>query len=231
VITELRVFTEEGMRKFDDVFSMEPEDRPARAKQLAKSSSYTEVIASNLQIPMPASRLEFARKMDEIAQNDPRVASLIHNSNLWSWIAAASMETLVAAGFEVKNKKRWLHTPGSITEYRHMFSSAFLSYHSHKSNPAAAMAVLCQPLGVFGEILEQVLATRALAGSIGAELATELYFDKTSQDLKSGSGGKGPGSPRRLVAFLNQIRLTVDIKSMTLQELVDLLPGEFARFR
>lgn len=231
MITELRVFTDEGMRKFGEVFYLEPEDRPGRAKQLAHSSSYTELIASNVQIPMPTSRLEFARKLDEIAESDPRVAGLIQNSNFWSWVAAASMETLVDAGFAVKDRKRWLHTPGSITEYRHMFSSAYLSYQSHKSNPNAAMAVLCQPLGVFGEVLEQVLATRALAGSVGAELATELYFDKSNKDLKSGSGGKGPGSPRRLVAFLNQIRLTVDIKSMTLQELVNLLPGEFARFR
>ncbi len=231
MITEIRVFTDEGMRKFGEVFDLEPEDRPARAEQLAHSSSHTEVIASDIQIPMPASRLDFARKLDEIAESDPRVAVWIHNSNLWSWIAAASMETLVAAGFQVKDRKRWLHTPGSITEYRHMFSSAYLSFQAHKSNPNTAMAVLCQPLGVFGEILEQVLATRSLAGSIGAELATELYFDTSTKDLKTGSGGKGPGSPRRLVAFLNQIRLTVDIKSMTLQELVDLLPGEFARFR
>jgi hypothetical protein len=93
------------------------------------------------------------------------------------------------------------------------------------------MAILCSPLGVFGEVTEQILASRSIAGSVGTELATSLYYDPETKKNKTGSGSKDDGSPRRLAAFLNQIKLTVDYKSMTVPELLDLLPEEFERFK
>lgn len=62
------------------------------------------------------------------------------------------------------------------------------------------------------------------------ELTTRLYYDPKTATTKAGAGGKGPGSPRRLVTVLNQFDLTWDLYAATADELVKLLSGEFKRF-
>ena len=231
MITELRMLNSMGMQRLDAIFGESEEEMAALANQIAWDDLCTEVLVTGVNLPMPSTRLEFAKALDQHIGSGKAHSAQAQNPLLWSWIGVASMKPLYDAGFTIGKRTRWVYTSGSMSAYRHMFSSAYISYQSHKADPDSAMAILHQPLGVFGEVLEQVLATRALAGSVGAELATSLYFDKTKLTNKSGSGGKGAGSARRLVAFLNQIRLTIDVKSLKLQELLDLLPSEFSKFR
>jgi hypothetical protein len=63
------------------------------------------------------------------------------------------------------------------------------------------------------------------------ELATHLYYDSKSGTTKKGSGGKGGGSPRRLVDILRQFDVTWDLYAMSLKEFWTILPKEFEKFR
>ena len=231
MIAELRLLNSLGLKKLEEVFSEPEEERAALANAIAWDNSLTEVVAIGVTIPMPATRLEFAKAIDSYIGPGSEHSSLAQNPLLWSWIGAASMQVLFDAGNKIGKRTRWIYTSGSMSAYRHIFSSAYISYQSHRTDTDSAMAILHQPLGVPGEVVEQIMATRALAGSVGAELATALYFDKSKQANKPGSAGKGEGSSRRLVAFLNQIRLTIDIKSMKTAELLALLPSEFSKFK
>lgn len=62
-------------------------------------------------------------------------------------------------------------------------------------------------------------------------VATDLYVDPSTGKAKSGAGGKGPGSARRLADMVNQLDLTWDLYAMFPKGLLTLLPKEFDRFR
>jgi len=62
------------------------------------------------------------------------------------------------------------------------------------------------------------------------ELATKLYYDPKLKTTRRGAGGKGAGSPRRLVAVLNQFDLTWDLYATTTPTLMKMLPKEFEKF-
>jgi hypothetical protein len=231
MIEHLRSFNSTGAAAYLSLFNESTtSDIPARAYELSIDPGLTTVIVSDLNLEIPRTRLELARSLDPHIGDESENEQEARNPDFWNWLAAHLMKSVIEDSDKVGDRKRWLYTHGSSSEYRHIFASAHQTFSSHKDNLDSVMGLLCQDLGTFGEVLEQVLATRALAGSVGAQLASAIYYDPVSARNKPGSGGSGPGSPRRLVAFLNQIRLTVDIKSMSVKELVDLLPPEFDKF-
>jgi hypothetical protein len=94
------------------------------------------------------------------------------------------------------------------------------------------MALLCGPIYKQGDIVEQLASRQELITNkslIG--VATVLYYDSTSGRAKRGAGGKGLGSPRRLADIIDQFNLTWDLYTMTLEEILELLPDEFDKFK
>lgn len=64
------------------------------------------------------------------------------------------------------------------------------------------------------------------------EAAYALYFDNTSQKPKRGSLMKNsPGTLYRFIDVVQQLDLTYDLYSMTGDQILQLLPGEFDRWR
>lgn len=84
-----------------------------------------------------------------------------------------------------------------------------------------------------GEITEQMMARQEILSSDGVmRLASYLYFDMHSGTFKKGAASRtSAGCVNRYVAWLQQIQLTFDIFSISRDELAELLPPEFDRFR
>ena len=59
----------------------------------------------------------------------------------------------------------------------------------------------------------------------------ELYWDPSRGRTKRGSGGKDPGSPRRLMDYLHQLELNYDLRSISTDRLLSFLPEEFDKYR
>ena len=231
MISSLRTFNEAGSAAFEELFLDGDKSLISQqARSLADDHSLTVEIAGAVNLPVPATRLELARVLDSFIGSASVNEEESRNSNFWNWLSARLMFEVLEDPAKPGDKKRWLYTPGPRTEYRHIFASAFLTYSLFKDELDSVSGFLCQDLGTFSDLLEQVLATRALSGSVGLQLASAIYFDPSTGKNKPGHASKGAGSARRLVAFLNQIRLTVDIKSMSVQELIQLLPPEFDKF-
>ena len=57
------------------------------------------------------------------------------------------------------------------------------------------------------------------------------YFNPSTGSFKHGAGSSSRGAPRRLAALLNQLDLTWYLYGMTADEVLNLLPKEFDRFR
>jgi hypothetical protein len=82
------------------------------------------------------------------------------------------------------------------------------------------------------DIFEQLAARQTIFGNKTIIAgAYKLYYDEAAQLPKKGAGGKGAGSPRRLVSFIQQIDLTYDLFACSAEQFLALLPKEFLKFQ
>lgn len=116
--------------------------------------------------------------------------------------------------------------------YRHLLLGPYLIYRAHLENPDKAMALLCKPPHIIGEVEAQIAAYQELISNKAViELATRLYYDPQTKTTKPGAGDKeSPIAPRRLVAILRQFDVTWDLYAATTDEILNLLPKEFEKF-
>ena len=89
------------------------------------------------------------------------------------------------------------------------------------------MALLCQPVNLPGDVVEQLASRQEVVTNPGIlDLATKLYVSATTQRLKP----RADGSARRLIDVLGQFDLTWDLYASTGAELAAVMPKEFAKF-
>ncbi|MDZ7685364.1 MAG: hypothetical protein U5O39_10520 [Gammaproteobacteria bacterium] len=63
-------------------------------------------------------------------------------------------------------------------------------------------------------------------------LASRLYLDRERHTFKRGAAARAsPGCVSRYISWLQQLELNYDLFSVTADELEQLLPAEFDRFR
>ncbi len=183
-------------------------------------------------------RYEFGRYLMELFADVPS-DEITHEKGFWS--AAALM------WFELICPVDKTGSPNTGMEYRYILSPDFRHYYRHgvrapwqlvRTHGEFARFLLipskdmARPLGVHGEILEQLSGRQWVLGSkdlIAA--ASNLYFDQESGRPKKGVAGSGRGSARRFGLVLRQYDLTYDPQSMPPDNLVNLLPAEFDRWR
>ena len=232
MIPEIRRFNDDGNSMFIELLTERPLDVAARAKALSSDDKYTihqpELATSFI---VPSTRLQLGTNLWPLLGPKGPLAALSTDPLLWNWVAAALMLHVVGNPADTKligAQERWIVNPAARKFYRHLFAGAFFTFKAHSDNPARAMSVLCQQIGQPGEVVAQIMATEELGFSVAAEVATLLFFDPATGKIKKGVSGSGAGSPRRLAAdYLNQLKLTVDFKGMTAQEILDILPAEF----
>jgi hypothetical protein len=234
-ISEIRRFTAAGNDRFIELITTRPNNLTDLVSDLAFSDEYT--IKSHLSTPfeVPKTRRDLGESLIKYLGEGQALRAFSRDPLLWNWISAALMPHLLGSPADfgyIGETERWILSQASFRYYRHLCAGAFFAYEAHADNPDRAMAILCQDIRRPGDVVGQIQGTEDLAYSVGAEVATLLYFDATTRQIKAGAGGKGPGSARRLAAnYLNQIRVTVDFKGMKAKEIYDLLPAEFDRFK
>ena len=75
-------------------------------------------------------------------------------------------------------------------------------------------------------------AQQHVTNRVVLQVATQLYFDPESKSAKRGSGTyRQPGTVDRFVDVLNQLDVTWDLYAIDAEQLVEMLPAEFGRFR
>jgi hypothetical protein len=234
-ISEIRVFNQSGNERFISLLTERPSDIVEQLNALIFDDAFTQKSVLKMPFAVPKTRLDVGKELFKYLGPDGPLRSESRNPALWNWLAAACMPGLLGNPTDInaiKATERWVLNQASFKYYRHLLAGAYFAYEPHASDPSKAMAILCQDILTPGEIVAQIQGTDDLAYSVGAEVATMLYFESSTGKIKIGAGGKGPGSARRLATdFLNQIRLTVDFKGMKAEEIVDLLPPEFDRYK
>lgn len=234
-IPEIRRFNSAGNARYIELVTSRPSNLNDLVEELAFDDLFT--IKSNLStsFEVPSTRRDIGESLIKYLGEGQVLRAFSRDPLLWNWISAALMPHLLGRPADfgyIGETERWVLSQASFRYYRHLAAGAFFAYEAHSADPDKAMSILCQDIRRPGEVVGQIQGTEDLAYSVGAEVATLLYFDPILRQIKPGAGGKGPGSARRLAAnYLNQIRVTVDFKGMTAHEIVGLLPAEFDRFK
>ena len=233
-IPEIRSFTREGEEEFRPLITASPADLKTKLLELIFDSSLTRG-EFGLRTPwsMPVTRGDVGKAFYPYLGPEGPLQSFAADKKLWNWVSAAYLAYHPNPLSLVGNIDLWIYNDRSNRYYRHNFFSAFFVYESHVDNLSDVEALLYRKIDEpKGEFLEQVLATSDVAHSVGARLANRLYFDAVRREIRPGASSKGPGTVRRLTAaYLNQIKLNIDFKSMSVEELLKVLPSEFDRFK
>lgn len=174
------------------------------------------------------------------------VGQVAENHALWSWLGMFYFEQATARDREGNPKPSasdaaYILDPetqdaSDLTGYRHRLMVAYETYVRHGER---AWCMLDQPLHRLETFTLFILGSSMLFNADGiVELAHLLYADEKRRRYKTGFAGGGkklagrvPGSLQRLIEVLNQLYMTHDVYGMTAQQLLELLPPEFDRWR
>lgn len=159
------------------------------------------------------------------------------DARMWAWLSLFYFDQLAPADSRGQRRPgalaRWIPATRDWKRYyRHLLAGPWHIYRMYADNPEIALALLIGAVHQPGDIVEQLTSRQEFVTNRGIiEAATALYVDPETKTVKRGSGGKGPGSPRRLATVLKQFDLTYDLYSMSAADVLALLPREFNRFK
>jgi hypothetical protein len=235
---KLRRLRPEGIRKMEFFIESQKTDDPVEyPSDILTDSATSELVSNSTEVHKKdfKNKLECAEYLHKCF-NEAGLEDVVLDQGLWAWLALFYFDNLCP----VKNGQ---YKPGELAKwipqvdnyqryYRHLLAGLYRIYRNHVDNPENAAAFLCGPLHQRGDIIEQIASRQELITNKAlVSAATKLYYDKKSDKRKRGSGGKGAGSPRRLAQVIDQFSLTWDLYSITADEILELLPSEFDRFK
>jgi hypothetical protein len=237
----LRRLNTQGIELFTDYLNLLGPDSGAAIPPrglLTRSDTSIKVSPSVEIDPAPIeSRLNAAQSIADLLSPLPPASrfELESDRGFWAWLSLYYFDSVCPL-------RKGSRTPGHPSrhvigekgrnKYRHLLASPYTIYSSFRPAHLRAMAALYTPVHTPGEIAEQITGSQNLVSIPNVvEAYTSLYFDASKNWHKPGAAGAGRGSSRRMSVVLNQFDRTFDLGSMTAQQILDLLPVEFDRFK
>lgn len=209
-------------------------------KELLSSNLYFEMIDEETEV-MPhkfKTRFETARYLDSLIRNSG-LRNIEQDSAFWEALTLFYFDILCPPRKDKERKvgareKYIPQTDRYDRYYKHLLLGPCLTYRAHRDKPERTIGLLCTPPHILDDLYENIAGRQELVSNPAVvEIVTRLYYNPDTKKRKPGAGGKDKdlGSPRRLVAILNQFDLTWDLYSATADELMNMLPQEFDKFR
>ncbi len=233
----VRRLTENGITRFAQFLDSLAGERPMPyPDDLLEDDEDAPVLEPRIEVE----KLEFPNRFAGAKYLNERFAALKgveYDRGVWAWLALFYFEEICKRGHDGEYRPgeiaRWIPENDNFRKYyRHLLRGPFSIYRLHRDDPDRAMALLCGPVREPGDVVEQLAARQELVTNAAVvSTATVLYYDRDKRSLRRGAAGRGPGSARRLADLLNQLDVTWDLYGMSPEDLVTLLPSEFARFR
>jgi hypothetical protein len=116
--------------------------------------------------------------------------------------------------------------------YVHYTHQPFLVYRFLREKLSLAEIILHSPPGVYPKVFRELCKRRwAISCLPIVELSIKLFWDSSNKRWKEGAATESPGGIVRLIEVLSQFDLTYDLYSLSADELYNMLPKEFDRFK
>ena len=160
--------------------------------------------------------------------------TILSDCGMWSWLAAFYFDCLCP----LQDSRRvpraddhYIPAQHAWRYYRLLLLGPVGIYLTHGEH---ARILLAKPAHVHGDLAEQFTSRQDFAQNRGLVAVLDLlYWDVSKGRLKTGSrpNQPKPGTLRRFIAVAQQLDLTYDLQSMSGEQILELLPDEFDRFR
>ena len=171
--------------------------------------------------------------LDKSFDSKVGINELEKDPGMWAWIALLYYDQ-----FRKKNPDgswkgaaapRWIPSGESTSYYRHTVAARYNMYRRHGGN---ADYILHGPVNNWADVYEQYTNVSLMISSESIqEAANRIAFDPSNvRGFKKGIGGKEGGSARRFPAVFWQLHNTYNLRSMTSDEILELLPEEFDKY-
>jgi hypothetical protein len=228
----VRRLTERGISEFREWLESKAPGEPPHHLLNDKATSAPLAVEVELEQKPFDTRYEFGVHLKDALQ-ELDFATIAFDAGMWDWITLFHFDAIAPARDDGRRKlaeiARYSQDPGSRRWSRHVARMSWLSVRNHGEH---AKYFLTSPLETHSDILEQIAGKQEVFGSATAVALGEwLYWDADALKPKKGAGGKGAGSPRRLSRFMAQIQMTYDPENMSVDQLAELLPVEFSRWK
>ena len=231
-----RRLTQSGIEQFD-AFLASLRDHPAADAplDLLTESETSEPIDVEIEAEVRRfrSRLEIAEHLSRMLRKD--TSTLRADAGFWCWLALYWFESLcpvVRDRWNPGDRFRWLaDLEDPRRTCRHLLAGPFQIYRAHRDDPRRAMSLLCGTPAQPGALVPLIASRPSLVTcNAVVGVATRLYYDAAQGRNRPGLSAKSPGSPRRFADVLSQLDLTWDLHSLSIEQLLTLLPSEFDEF-
>lgn len=235
---KLRRLKAVGVQKFGRFLdSLDTEDPDGYSRAILTDPTYSDSVGSDSEVTETnfENKLSLAQYLHKLLKGSP-VDDVRSDQGLWCWLSLFFFEQLCpkqrGGRYRPGARARWIPEVDNFQRYyRHLLAGPYMVFRAHADCPEQAMALLCGPVNQQGEIVEQIASRQEIVTNKSlVEVATRLYYDPVEHKPRRGSGGKGPGSPRRLALVMDQFSLTWDLYAMSQEDVLDLLPPEFGKF-
>jgi hypothetical protein len=232
-----RRLTSAGIAQFEEWLHGRPEDASrAVPRELLTADATSEALEVEIDATPRSfqSRLDVAEHLQLLLKSD--VTTLRVDNGFWTWLALHWFEELCPHRGGVRrpgHSARWIaRLQNPRRACRHLLAGPYQVLRAHRDDPARAMSLLCgrpaqgSPLVTWIASRPSLVTCPAVVGA-----ATRLYYDAARGRNRRNLEGREPGSPRRFADLLSQLDLTWDLHSLSVEQLLELLPAEFDRFR
>ena len=237
---EIRKFTDKGVEAFraylGDLRAGSQAEPPYHLLTDAKTSQAIKGKGRLVQHAFKT-RLDMARYLDE-AMAEIEEGSIETDVRLWSWVSLFYLNQVCPPGIKGKRKPgrdyRHILEPGYPYGHRHLIGGAYLVYTVYGWGEDVSELLLYTPLHIESRFSHELATRQSFITNRGImEAAHRLYFDSSTKKAKRGAHVKknAPGTLYRFIDVIQQLDLNYDLYSMIGNEVLELLPGEFERWR
>ncbi len=243
---ELRSFNEKGTSRFisaiidlqNGIGTIDSQVTP-----LLRNPELTKVVVKEdvVEVGEYETRLDLALHVDKILGSikGASFTKLRNNTGLWNWLAAAYLDVIVREDKDGSRKygatERYISTAYEVNFQaynRHLIAGAWTILQIHEDSPELVEFLLYSPSYIHSEIFEQLSSTNELITNTNFLRAVRLlYWDVEKEQYKPQSSNRNVGGVRRIPAVHNQLKLTYDFSKMSTEQILELLPSEFDRFK
>lgn len=232
IVSELRSFNATGMDRFEKHLA----DFDAEIWLDPFDDAFSEPLktTSPLQVEDFHSARHMAKNILNALGSETMVISHLDDIGLWSWLTFLLRTQLFKKNkdntLKLGEHHRWYPSPAGHWQkgQRHLVRMPVFLLARLGPN---ADHLLCGNPKLLPEIREQMTGQQDMITDQFQAVARRLYYDEKRGALKTGTGGKGGGSPRRLRTLRTQLTVTWQLEDLSIDELIKKLPKEFDRFK
>ena len=239
----LRRFTPEGTEKFSSLMQGRPvgvADQSSLFKSieaLINDDNYSIGNYGDIDLPAFLSRRDLAYHLwSYLGPAGKLKVPNLGDPNLWNWLSAAWIRTLVTQDAsrklekEIGDFRHWVLIENVRRAHWHVVSHPFFVLQANQNHLGSAEAFLASEVLHPGELVDKIGSNRSYLKPPISTLVTYLYLQPGMNSLRKGFSTRTDGGPNQLSKFLGQIDRTVDYESLSIDEILELLPPTFKKW-